>query len=705
LPDKSLSGAALLFGAQPEKRKRNSKIPFVMTNWKNTPLPPQQERLISVMLEKKVAAGHLSWQMRELILTSDALLFARPGIDAAVECVPLISIVNIQNIANIHDAVDGIDSNVIKIDLKKEAASSQQTDKPISLSQATSGKVFSRTASVDSSDEGILNAFGYVLRAKTKKDAEDFTHAITKALHHAQALEHKMRSQRERFNHYMRSISKSRRLQYAIFTLIVVNFFVNCLNFELLPEPDSHQQDIFDKIDTTFTALFTVEIFIHMYVEGLRGYLTSVFNILDTIVILVSWAATFITALQDVSVLRLFRVARIVRLARRLTSLKTLAISLKGAVYPIFNTYGVIVAVTCLYAVLCVMFFGESNPELFGRWTLAMFTLFQVASGDGWVTTIVRPMMLEVNGELKGKFNELFPAIFFISYYVIVSVVLFNIIVAIFLDEFMVASEQAKERQKMSQIIHTEMVLDPLLRKLSTYTTSHDLSNLIDNLYKVLDLDDNGGIAFHELRKGLYNASLGGLQYNDFPILLTEDDWTSLTENGKLLNENGEIGPSNFRVMLQRQLSSYIQRQIALVMTDTDPSRRAMFGALKLQLLHLHRAGLDDIQDSEGDSPRKGLDDVQDSEGESRPSAELASDVFKRRSFEKTNEAEVHPHHLRGRNAVESLEFKSPQLYDRRRLEKANEAEVKRVPQKHQLYISFKTLRISLPPWKSKYLK
>ena len=176
--------------------------------------------------------------------------------------------------------MDGIDSNVIKIDLKKEAASSQQTDKTISLSQATSGKVFSRTASVDSSDGGILNAFGYVLRTKTKKDAADFTHSITKAWYQAQADEHKKRSQRERFNHYMRSISKSRRLQYAIFTLIVVNFFVNCLNFELLPEPDSYQQDIFDKTGTTFTALFTVEIFIHVYVEGLRGYLTSVFNIL-----------------------------------------------------------------------------------------------------------------------------------------------------------------------------------------------------------------------------------------------------------------------------------------------------------------------------------------------------------------------------------------------------------------------------------------
>ena len=50
-PTKNLSGAVLLFGTQPEKHKRNSKIPFVMTNWKNTPLPPEEERLINVMLD------------------------------------------------------------------------------------------------------------------------------------------------------------------------------------------------------------------------------------------------------------------------------------------------------------------------------------------------------------------------------------------------------------------------------------------------------------------------------------------------------------------------------------------------------------------------------------------------------------------------------------------------------------------------------
>jgi hypothetical protein len=47
---------------------------------------------------------------------------------------------------------------------------------------------------------------------------------------------------------------------------------------------------------------------------------------------------------------------------------------------------------------------------------------------------------------------------------------------------------QAKEQAKILKIVHTEMVLDPLLRKLNQYTSLHDLTNLIDNLYKVLDL-------------------------------------------------------------------------------------------------------------------------------------------------------------------------------------------------------------------------
>ena len=51
--------------------------------------------------------------------------------------------------------------------------------------------------------------------------------------------------------------------------------------------------------------------------------------------------------------------------------------------------------------------------------------------------------------------------------------------------------------------------------------------------------------------------------------------------------------------MLQRQLGSYIQRQLSNAMKDCDPGKRAILSGLKLQLLLLHRGGLDDLEEQE----------------------------------------------------------------------------------------------------------
>jgi len=234
----------------------------------------------------------------------------------------------------------------------------------------------------------------------------------------------------------------------------------------------SVDQAIFDYIDLFFTLLFTLDLVLNLYVTGLAAFLKSVFNLIDLVVVLLSWAAFLSPSLANMSVLRLFRVARIIRLARRLKSLITLARSLSGALLPMANTFGVphptwlsarrltpprasrhlythrrpprcprrralhllpgaaeaaarrrarlrvpaggcfagtwlvavggglgsrgadaglfvllllrplvpllvcaagvIMMVSGFYSVLCVMLFGESDPELFGRWTRAV---------------------------------------------------------------------------------------------------------------------------------------------------------------------------------------------------------------------------------------------------------------------------------------------------------------------------------------------
>ena len=61
--------------------------------------------------------------------------------------------------------------------------------------------------------------------------------------------------------------------------------------------------------------------------------------------------------------------------------------------------------------------------------------------------------MMGEDGKLEESIlAQLFPVLFFISYYIIISIVLFNIIVAILLDEFMVANEAAKQKKRTSQV-------------------------------------------------------------------------------------------------------------------------------------------------------------------------------------------------------------------------------------------------------------
>ena len=45
-----------------------------------------------------------------------------------------------------------------------------------------------------------------------------------------------------------------------------------------------------------------------------------------------------------------------------------------------------------IYAILAVSFYKDRNAEFFGTFSRALFTLFQVCTGDGWASDIARPL-------------------------------------------------------------------------------------------------------------------------------------------------------------------------------------------------------------------------------------------------------------------------------------------------------------------------
>ena len=103
----------------------------------------------------------------------------------------------------------------------------------------------------------------------------------------------------------------------------------------------------------------------------------------------------------------------------------------------------------------------ESNPvlfrapEFFGSFTKALFTLFQICTGDGWASDIVRPVFLSRCGE-NGESEEVpseeqgmegTTAMFFVSFVVLVAWTLLQVVVAVLLDNFTAAADQEKQRK------------------------------------------------------------------------------------------------------------------------------------------------------------------------------------------------------------------------------------------------------------------
>jgi hypothetical protein len=64
---------------------------------------------------------------------------------------------------------------------------------------------------------------------------------------------------------------------------------------------------------------------------------------------------------------------------------------------------------------------------LFGHFSAAMFTMFQICTGDSWASTIVRPMWIDDASGSSGH-PEWISAIFFVSYMMIASIILINIV-------------------------------------------------------------------------------------------------------------------------------------------------------------------------------------------------------------------------------------------------------------------------------------
>merc|ERR1712137_955023 len=70
----------------------------------------------------------------------------------------------------------------------------------------------------------------------------------------------------------------------------------------------------------------------------------------------------------------------------------------------------------------------------YGDFMRALYTLFQVMTGESWSEAVVRPLLFGLY-----KNNALFVGIFFVSFIILTEIVLINVVVAVLLENFVIS--------------------------------------------------------------------------------------------------------------------------------------------------------------------------------------------------------------------------------------------------------------------------
>jgi Ca2+-binding EF-hand superfamily protein len=127
--------------------------------------------------------------------------------------------------------------------------------------------------------------------------------------------------------------------------------------------------------------------------------------------------------------------------------------------------------------------------------------------------------------------------------------------------------EERTQRRKALMDQDTEAVrlsFDPVLHGLLTCATANQLSDKIDILFQVIDVDESGSVSFEEMRTGfkkLNSSSSSSSRQRDNDLSLEE--FESLCGHNAQHVTDGELTAVSFKAAMLEQLRLYGERKLS----------------------------------------------------------------------------------------------------------------------------------------------
>jgi voltage-gated sodium channel len=229
-------------------------------------------------------------------------------------------------------------------------------------------------------------------------------------------------------------LAASPRFQNAILGVIVLNAIV--LGLQTYDSIDRDIGSTLHLLNDIFLGIFVIEMSIRViaYWPKPGAFFRESWNVFDFVTVF----AAFVPGVREnATLLRLVRLLRVVRVVSVLPDLRVLVAGMLRSLPPIGSLAMLSLLFIYVYGMVGWLLFGDELPNQWGDIGRAMLTLFTVLTLEGWNTTMDQARAVEPTAW-----------IFFVSFVLIASFLIINILIAIIINSV----EEARNADIESQI-------------------------------------------------------------------------------------------------------------------------------------------------------------------------------------------------------------------------------------------------------------
>lgn len=240
----------------------------------------------------------------------------------------------------------------------------------------------------------------------------------------------------------LRALVDSPRFERAIIALIIVNAIT--LGLETSEAAMSTAGSFLIALDRTILAIFVLELLVRFYVRRL-AFFRDPWRIFDLVVV----GFALVPASGNLSILRAFRILRVLRLVSVVPSMRRVVTGLLNALPGMGSIALLLGLIFYVFAVMATKLFSETFPDWFGTIGASAYSLFQIMTLESWSMGIVRPVMAEYP----------YAWAFFVPFIIVSTFAMLNLFIGVIVDGMQSQHLDEAHTERETMITETGHVL------------------------------------------------------------------------------------------------------------------------------------------------------------------------------------------------------------------------------------------------------